>query len=162
MGRRVGTKRADRRWEGKDGVIWASRFEEEIYEYLQGAIGSAGTVRKCGKGDSLSYTQERARITCLDCGSSRCAQSRTYTPDLFVDTGTRSYWLEIKGRFTAEKRSLFRSFRKSRPDIVVRFVAQGDFKIGKGRLSGYFKKFLKDVPFIVWNEKAGFPEEWIT
>ena len=166
---RVGTKRSDKRWLAPDGVVWASKFEWSVYDQLKQA---GYVVRKCENGavDTFDYHSVVKNGECLACNSSEVVQRRTYTPDLFVCTegslgqstgNVRGFYLETKGYFPASKRSLFRNFRKTGPDIDIRFLAQRDSWVTKGKtkLSDYFAKYIKDVPFAVWNGK-NLPGDW--
>ena len=134
------------------GTVWASKFEWRIYE----ALRNAGVdIEKCGEGDSLDYVEPITRGgRCLACGGNRCVQERRYTPDLRINLGPeRGYrYIETKGYFPAAKRSLFRHFRKSNPDVDIRVVLEADHWVsrGKSRLTDYFRRYLKDVPVLVY------------
>jgi hypothetical protein len=101
----------------------------------------------------------------LECGSSNCAQNRTYTPDIFflpkaAPPNTGGYYIEVKGYFRDEKRKLFRCFRNDRPDIDLRCVFEGDHWVtrGKTRLTQYFDRYVKNTPYHVWD--GDIPEDW--
>lgn len=145
---RVGKKRSDRRWQSEDGTVWDSRFEYEVYEHLRAA---GVNVRKCGKGDTISYTEPRRSSQCLECGSNEVVQLRTYTSDLLVRQGDGSeYYIEVKGYFPAAKRSLLRHLIKARPDVNIRFVFASNAKApgSKLRYAEYCAKYFK-VPCVV-------------
>jgi len=154
---RVGTKRSDRRWEDPDGTVWASRFEYEVFCILRDATTEAGSlVRKCEQGgvNTFHYHTPVRQARCVQCGSGQVVQERTYTPDVCVTTRSKSglpstCYVEIKGYFPAEKRGLLRHFRQTGPDIDLVVVAQANHWVTKGRtrLSDYFARYLKDVPF---------------
>lgn len=173
-GNRVGRKRSDRRWEAPDGTVWASKFEYEIYCILADQARVSGSVvRKCDKGgdDTFSYTTPVRQGRCVQCHSGEVVQERTFTPDICVsyrdDEGaTRTYYIEVKGYFPAAKRSLLRGFRKTGQNIDLCVVAQANHWVSKGRtrLSDYFERYLKDVPFIYLNGEGAdtdFPEGWV-
>jgi hypothetical protein len=159
---RVGTRRSDRRWKARDGVVWASKFEWEVYDaLLRGGIN----VRKCDESDTITYHQSRPNVECLDCGSSRCSQARTYTPDLHITpqgkgSDSTGYYIEVKGYFRDEKRRLFRCLRQSRQDVDIRCIFASDHWVRKGktRLSDYFTRYIKNTPFFFW--EGELPGDW--
>lgn len=166
---RVSKKRSDRRWEAEDGTIWASKFEYNVYQSL---IQRGYVVSKCEKGtdSTFAYNTPVKGGRCMACSSCKVVQQRTYTPDLVIvpkgDLGKapedrRRVYLETKGYFPASKRSLLRSFRKTGPEIDLRLVAERDNWVtkGKSKLSDYFSRYLKTVPFTVWDGRD-LPAEW--
>jgi hypothetical protein len=162
MGSRVGHKRADRRWRADDGTIWASKFEYTVYAALK---GTGSIVRKCTSSDTVTYTEHKSNVRCLECGGSECVQDRTYTADLFftpasAGSGSSGYYIEAKGYFAPDKRRLFRSLRKTRPDIDLRVILEtnGWATKGKTRMTQYFAKYLKTTPVHVWD--GDIPEDW--
>ena len=87
------------------------------------------------------------------------AQKRRYTPDFPVERkdGSR-FFVETKGRFTTSDRMKHLHFKKSRPDIEIRFVFN--------RSKTPIKKGSKTT-YAMWCEKNGFlfadkliPDEW--
>ena len=158
---RVGSKRSDRRWRAPDGTVWASKFEWAVYDSLK---RSGYNIRRCGEGDTVSYTEPKANARCMVCGNRECVQDRTYTPDLFLsrDGGKKSdgYFIEVKGYFRREKRQLFRCLRNSRPDINLRLILEADHWVTKGktRMSDYCERYLKTTPYHIWD--GDIPEEW--
>ena len=159
---RVGRKRNDQRWQDPSGVIWASKFEWEVYDTLN---SSGLLIRRCDASDTIDYTEPKPNVSCVECGSSRCAQNRTYTPDLYIvpsNAGSNSggYYLEVKGYFRNEKRKLFRCLRASRPDVDLRIVFSSDHWVtrGKTRLSDYFNNYVKNTPYHIWD--GDLPEDW--
>lgn len=160
---RVGKKRSDRRWRAPNGTVWASRFEWQVYDALKSANVS---VRKCDKDDTISYVEPKRSGRCLECGSDKVVQERTYTPDLFVSEtregdASGGYYLETKGYFRPEKRKLFRDFRTSNPDYPIRFILERDSWVTKGKtkLTDYFQRYLKTVPVHVWD--GSLPKDWL-
>jgi len=159
---RVGSKRSDRRWEDETGEVWASKFEWEVFDTLS---RSGRNVRRCTSSDTISYTESRPNVSCLDCGGSNCAQNRTYTPDLFLlpqaaTSDSEGYYIEVKGYFRDEKRKLFRCLRKARPDIDLRVIFASNHWVNRprSRLSDYFTRYIKNTPFCFWD--GDIPEEW--
>ena len=165
---RLSKKRSDRRWEAPDGTIWASKFEYSVFDKLR-SLGYV--VSKCEKGPdcTFAYHSPVKSGRCLECDSCQVVQQRSYTPDLLVipkaDMGkpagdVRRIYLETKGYFPASKRSLFRAFQQTGPDIDLRVLAERDNWVtkGKSKLSDYFKRYLKTVPFAVWT--GDLPDEW--
>ena len=159
---RVGVRRSDRRWKAPDGVIWASKFEWEVYTAL---LEDGIDVRKCDSSDTFSYTQQRPNVKCVECGSVDCVQERTYTPDLYIrpeasEDDSSGYYIEVKGYFREEKRRLFRCLRASRSDVDLRVIFATDHWVRKGktRLSDYFDRYVKNTPYHFWD--GGIPGAW--
>ena len=159
---RVGSRRSDRRWKAPDGEIWPSKFEWEVYDALK---QRGVNVRRCDSGDTITYHQPRPNVECLECGSSKCSQTRTYTPDLHIlrprgrGGESRGYYIEVKGYFREEKRRLFRCLRNDRKDIDLRciFASNHWVKKGKTRLSDYFSRYVKNTPYHFWD--GDIPED---
>lgn len=160
-GRHIGTKRRDMRWEAPDGEIWDSRFEYEVYLGHK-ALGLS--VRRTGEQDDLLYTHAIRNGSCPACGSSKVVSKHSFRPDLLVDSEVSperrngqlptvpasGYYIEAKGFFRADRRSLLRSFRKARPDVDLRFVLQRDFRVtAKLTIVEWIRKFLK-CPVGLW------------
>lgn len=169
QGHRAGKKRSDRRWVAPDGAVWASRFEYQVFERLSN-LGYP--VRKCEAGgcDTFSYHTPVRGGYCTECGGNQCVQQRSYTPDLFISSNggmdskgndSGGIYLETKGYFPASKRNLLRSFSTTGPKITLMFLAQRDLWVTKGktRLSDYFTRYLKNIPFAVWDNQD-LPREW--
>jgi hypothetical protein len=147
---RLSDKRSDRRFVDSEGHVWASKFEARIYEALR---SNGVDVQRCGEGDSFNYVQPiSGGGRCLSCGGDKCVQERIYTPDLRIHLGSErgNRYIETKGYFPQQKRALFRHFRKSNPDVDIRVVLERDLKVGKGHLTDYFARYLKDVPVLVY------------
>jgi hypothetical protein len=159
---RVGRKRSDKRWRSSDGTIWASKFECRVYEALRG-IGI--DCRKCDERDTIHYVESRGSSRCLECGSTQIVQDRTYTPDICVSETTERgdkyvYYIEVKGYFREDRRSLFRKMVKSNPTYPIRVIFEKDGWVTKGRThySDYFDRYLKTVRYHIWD--GGIPEDW--
>jgi hypothetical protein len=166
---------ADYTFTAPDGSVWASRHEYEVYAALY-QIGAP--VVKCEKGSAhtMGYTESKRGLRCRECGSSKCVQERTYTPDLLVaadgrdlDAGPagQNYYIEAKGYFRESARGLFRHFRRSNPEIDVRLVLMANHAAGKRpkRILDWAKSPAK-VEAWVWNYKTDdptdvIPEEWM-
>jgi hypothetical protein len=158
LGRRVGTKKRDMRWEAPDGIVWASRFEYEVYTALK-EKGVSVERTEPGK-DTLKYHNKVRSARCITCGSCDVVQDRTYTPDLLVGSkrGRKLFYIEAKGYLRAERRSLLRAFRQSRPEIDMRLVVQKDHKITKTMtIVQWAERYLK-IPVHVWN--GDIPDAW--
>lgn len=153
---------ADRRHVADDGVVWASRYESEVYAELRRVLGER--VRKCGDGDSVPYTSTVRGGRCLECESGQVVQRRTYTPDLFVDTSqsgdeSAGYFVEAKGYWDAHKRNLLRSVTRANPDLnlVLIFLRDGWVTKGKSKYTDYVARYLPGCPSVVWNNKLKNP-----
>lgn len=162
-GARVTSKKRDMRWVASDGVVWASRFEYEVYDGLRRA---GLNVRKTTEQDSIRYTHVVRQGACTVCGSDKVVTNRSYTPDLFVSSGSATdadnaggYYIEAKGYLRGPQRSLLRSVRKERPDVDLRLVVQRDYKVGKSTLVGWATKYLK-VKTHVWTKEGKLPNDW--
>jgi hypothetical protein len=163
-GKRAGTKRSDKRWIADDGTEWASRFEYGVFKTLS---EKGYAVERCIQGqDSLSYRAAVRLGKCDSCGSSSVHTERSYTPDIRVRakpgsaslSGRPGYLLETKGYLRGPQRTLLRAFRKSRPDVDLRFIFQRDYPVTKQlSIAQWCAKYLK-APHCVWS--GDLPEEW--
>ena len=151
---KVGRKRSDRRWEADDGVEWASKFEHDVYYRLR---SDGYRVRKCDESDSVSYQSSVKQGHCLECGSNGIVQLRTYTPDLFLVGGLRQgerggAIVECKGKFTSDKRKLFREVAAQweGPDLCI--VFQGSRLPGLQSSSiEWCQRYCKNVTPGLWS-----------
>lgn len=144
-----------------DGNEWPSKWEWQVFDHFRRA---GSHVERCDERHSISYCEPKPNVKCLECGSSQCGQDRYYTPDLLVvpkDKELGAYYVEAKGYFRAEKRTLFRCMRKSRPDVDLRVVFEADHWVtrGKTRISDYFNRYMKDTPYAIGLDDI--PEGWI-
>ncbi len=166
VGKRVGTKRSDRRWEDDDGVIWASRLECEIFQSI--STDDRVVVRRCDQGgsDTFSYTTPIRSALCKSCGSTEAVQERVYTPDLYVYPATpggdkRGYYIEIKGHFPGPRRTMFRHLLKDKrcPSVRLLLDPQSAYRTATAALTlvEYCHKFMK-IPVHVWS--GLLPEDW--
>jgi hypothetical protein len=156
---RKGVKRSDRRWIADDGQEWASKFEHDVYYRLR---GDGYRVRKCDSSDSVTYQSPVKQGSCLECGSADVVQLRTYTPDLFVlddptEPGGPRYIVECKGKFTGDKRNLFRhlaaQWGKESPPL--RIVFQSNRLPGiKSSSIEWAHKFCKNVTPGLWTTET--------
>lgn len=161
---RFNNKRSDKRFIAEDGVVWASKFEYNVYDGFKQCLGDSVRPTIKGSGDSFSYATTKRGASCLECGSKRIIQHRTYTPDLRVLTGRQDYWVEAKGYFDQSKRAAFRGFRTwpETRDVVVRFVLERDNRATKKlTLLEYFSRYFKGVDVVVWNGPESIPKEWL-
>lgn len=153
MGSRVGTKRNDKRWRAGDGEIWASEFEYRVFQGLQRALGPERVYRcEPGEGDSFRYHTPTKEGLCVECGSGDTVQRRIYTPDLYVVSaeGTRAKcYIETKGHFPADKRSLLSHFSKTGEGIDLVVILQRDSRATKKRsLSEWIKSYCGYTSFV--------------
>lgn len=157
LGRRVGTKRSDTRWEAPDGTIWASKFEYEVFDRLRGTVNVRRTVEGA---DTFKYATHLRQGVCHACGSPNVGQERAYTPDLLVTPqhGGAGFYVDVKGYIRKERRSLLRAFVLERPDVPLRLIVQRDYPVSaKASLVEWAGKYLK-IPVHVWN--GDIPEGW--
>lgn len=155
---------ADRRHVDSDGEVWASRYEQRVYAELHRVLGD--DVRRCGEGDTVTYTTPVRAGLCVECGSSGVVQQRTYTPDLWVSDPLRGdaaggYFIESKGHWPAHKRNLLRNVARCNPDLPVVLVFQNDGWVTKGktRYSDYAARYLKDWPVVIWKDFLKKPKD---
>jgi hypothetical protein len=154
-GRRVGTKRSDRRWQDAKGELWDSRFESIVYERYK-ELGY--NIRRCSKSDTVYYTVPVRSGSCTACGSTEVGQRRTYTPDFFIDSKgskrkTQSHYLETKGYLRPKERSLLRALCATNPGFNLRILFQRDYRASKtSSIVEWAKKFLKTWHVSVWRE----------
>lgn len=154
---KVGRKFSDRRFQSDDGQLWDSRFEWVVWD---GLTRSGYRIRRCDEGDSINYNTKVAKGRCLECKGVDIVQERVYTPDLFVvgRKGERSavgggYYVELKGYFPAEKRSLLCSVANQATGVDLRVVFQrvSPLKGTKTTNVEYMKKYCKNTLIGVWN-----------
>jgi len=161
---RVGRKFSDRRWEADDGTIWASKFEHDVYYRL---AGDGYRIRKCDESDSVAYQSSIKSSVCLECGSSNCVQLRTYTPDLYVVGGGRGIIrpgsvVECKGKFTGDKRNLFRQVAAQWEGSNLCIIFQGNRLPGlKSSSIEWCQKFCKDVRPGLWHAQTKKSDAWV-
>lgn len=163
LGKRVGTKKSDKRWQSLDGQIWASRFEYEVFTAL---VERGYNVRKCTTQDSLPYTSIVRQGICRKCRSEDVVTLRTYTPDLYVlppsggqsDQDRAGYYIEAKGYLRSERRSLLRSFRKENQGLDLRFIVQRDYNVTDKRTISKWVTDLMKCKVHVWN--GDIPKGW--
>jgi hypothetical protein len=161
---RFSNKRSDKRFIAPDGTVWASKFEQEVYVGFRSVLGPRVRPTVKGSSDTIPYATAVRTAKCLECGNQRVVQSRTYTPDLHVDSSSGEWWVEAKGYFQPSKRTAFRGFR-TWPDtrnIVVRFVLERNNKATKSlTMLEYFQRYFKGVDVIVWKGPESIPKEWL-
>lgn len=157
MGRKVGFKRSDRRYQSDDGQLWDSRFEWVVYD---GLLRSGYNLRRCNEDDSITYHTSIPKGKCVECGGNEVLQGRVYTPDLFVvgskgkgSIAQAGYFVECKGYFPADKRTLFRAVANQASGIDLRIVFQREVILKGTKVTNvdYIKKFCKTTPVGVWD-----------
>lgn len=74
--------------------------------------------------ESFQYEKRPPRgAKCGDCGSSKVSVPGSYTPDFKVQG---RFFVEAKGYLNAPKRTLMEAFRKSNPELDLRFLFAQD------------------------------------
>ena len=163
MGRRVGTKRSDRRWEDEHGV-WASKLESRIFAKLTELPGIHARRCSAEQGDTFHYHTLVRSGLCGSCGSGDVVQQRLYTPDfcltkLGAGGDERAIYLEAKGHFPGTQRNLVRAFLKTGPKIDLRIVLERDGRATRSlTMLEYVTKYLK-IPVHVWD--GVLPKPWL-
>ena len=155
-GKRVGSKRSDRRWEDPEGGLWDSKFEWEVYLGLR---NNGYRVRRCDESDTFAYDTRVAKGRCLECQSDAVVQGRTYTADLFVvehkeGVARGRYLVECKGYFPAAKRSLFRAVASQLPDVDLRIIFESNRRLRGTKMTPveYIHRYCKNVVPGVWDK----------
>ena len=159
-GKRVGTKRADRRWQSPDGELWDSRYEYLVYiQFRQEGYD----IIRCGKSDTFSFTLPIRGGECRDCKSTSVGQRRTYTPDFYiVSTDSEhppvKHYIETKGYLRPKERALLRAFYKEKPDTRLSFLFQRSYPASakradgtKGSIMDWMAKFLPQFGAYIWD-----------
>lgn len=148
---------ADRTYVDEAGSKWDSRYESQVFRQFE-LLGC--NPRRCSaeEGDTIPYTTSVVRGKCLECESDKVVQSRTYTPDLFVDSipGAEEYggfYVEAKGYWPAPKRNLLRGVHKGGSKAPVVLVLQKDRWVtrGKSKYTDYARRFLPQWGVMVWD-----------
>ncbi len=160
-GKRVGTKRSDKRWQSPDGELWDSRYEYVVYtKYKQAGY----TIQRCDASDTFSFTLPVRQAACGSCGSTEVGQRRHFTPDFRIvpsptgrDAKPAGYYVEAKGYLRPKERALLRAFCKENPHSNTRFIFQQDYRLTKGtatkperRITDWFKQFCPGMKYAVW------------
>lgn len=145
-----------------DGSKWDSKYEYQVFSVL----ARAGIVvdRTQRPRDTIAYSTPVPRAQCLECGSRRVAQPRTYTADFRFASSTESGYsfIEAKGFFRGNKRTLFGHLVQSLDQDMLVTVFQSDYKTGLIKTPGivawvrakggraYTFSELKDNPEIIY------------
>lgn len=119
------------------GIVCASKHECNVVQEL---INSGVDFEY--EPETISYRTKVRNGTCDSCGESDVYQERSYTPDIRFANGI---YLEVKGKFTPQKRTLMRAFVKCNPELDLRFVFQNN---------GYLTK-AKKTSFVEWAHQIG-------
>ena len=129
--------------------VFASRFEEQIYDQLR----KAGLQPEY-EPDTIDYHRRTRQTYCGDCGSKKTYKKARYTPDFKIG----HYYIEAKGYFKPEKRAAMEDFLRSNPSIDLRFVFGADNWLTSKRVTKYsdWAKSLK----VKYGIKT-VPENWI-
>lgn len=150
-----------RRWyTTKAGIKVASKFEIDVIDWL-----TDQQIEFEYEAEQLAYTTPVVKGVCPNCGHEKVIQRRTYTPDIRLADGS---FIEVKGKFPPNKRSLLKAVIQAHPDRVFRFVFYNDPFLTKrkaNRLSDWARQAGAD--WHIWNPKGGkktrqhwLPEEW--
>lgn len=164
-GQKLGTKRKDMRFLSPDGVEWDSKFEWQVWEAARVSNVRLSRADKEGGVDTIPYFHQVRGTSCQDCGSARVGKVRGITPDFIVHDWhpigkENGGYLETKGYMRADKRSLYRSLLKERPNLSLCLIIQSDYRVGKGTFGQWISKILK-VPYFHWKGKYPEQHEWI-
>jgi len=113
-GLRLGKGR-DMRWQTPDGKIWASKFEADVYGWLQ-SRGCVVRPAESGR-DTVAYTTNVRDASCAGCGGRKIVQGHTYTPDLLTSdawpAGAGPVYWETKGYLRPKDRRILRGVHKA-------------------------------------------------
>lgn len=154
---KIGVKRSDRRFRSPDGAEYDSRFEWQVHSGLE---SSGYIVRRTDERDSIAYHTAVKKGRCVECGTTSVIQERIYTPDFFVagSKGARaygrgSYYLECKGYFPGDKRSLFRSVAKQATGVDLRILFAKEVVLRGTKLTNveYIDRFCPNIPIGIWD-----------
>ena len=165
VGRHIGKKRKDMRFEAPDGEVWDSKFEWQVAEGAKRAGVRLLRADKRGGTDTISYFHQVRGTSCQDCGSDRVGKIRGITFDLLMPDWhplgkENGGYLEVKGYMRADKRSLYRSLFKEKTDIAACIIIQSDYRVGKGTFSQWITKHLH-IPVFLWRGEFPKPTDWI-
>lgn len=149
-----------RGYNSKAGYRVASKFEVAVIDWLTDQQIDFEYEAK-----TLSYSTPVVNGICNVCGHTNVRQQRTYTPDILLPDGS---FIEIKGKFTPQKRNLMRHLIRDNPGETIRFVFFNDPFLTKRkatRLSDWARQ--QGVEYHIWNPKGGkrtaqhwLPEDW--
>lgn len=137
----------------KAGMKHRSLLEDRVIKNLE-----TREIKYEYEKETLKYEKRVRNARCIDCGSKHVVVSSRYTPDLLL--GTPSFFVEVKGKFTAANRSRMEAVLKSYPGIDLRFLFQADnwiTKAHKSRYSDWCKKL--GVKYHVGEE---VPQGWVS
>ncbi len=159
MGKRVGTKKSDRRWVDDNGEEWDSRFESEVYRSL---ARDGHRIRRADKSDTVVYYTPVKQGRCLECDSNRVVQERTYTSDIFVvgepkkDPFNGPAFVESKGKFLGPKRELFKHLSRQWAGPPLFIVFQNSRKLPGLKSNGveWCHRYCKNVTPGIWDAKT--------
>lgn len=156
MSRRRTSRRGNRRYVDPHGDEWDSQFEWFVYNGLRD-LGYS--VRRCTSSDSIAYHSQVKQGRCLECGSDGTVQERIYTPDLYVaDDPTQSrderggYFIECKGYWPAEKRSLLRQVKEQNPSLDLRVLFAKVAKLTPKRSNVAYVNDIIHATAGAWND----------
>ena len=135
---------------GAGRPIHASKLEDKVIKDLKDR-----GIEYEYEPETFPYERKVRGAHCGNCGSKDVVVRRRYTPDLRIG----DFFVEIKGKFTAENRSKMEDFRRGHPEIDLRFLFQRDnwiTKKHKSKYSDWCKKL--DLKYHIGTE---VPQKWI-
>ena len=134
-----------------DGVIYQSKFEATVAEYLD-----RHACKFQYETLHLDYWVEIPRGYCAKCTATRPRVNRVYTPDFILSNGII---LETKGRFTSEERKKHAALKEQHPELDIRMVFLYDNFMNKSKKTRYSQWCnQKKIPYTVG---ADIPKEWM-
>lgn len=159
------SKRGDRRFTSPSGELFDSEFEWRVYNGLR---DRGYSVRRCDERDSIAYHTQVKAGRCLECDSANVAQSRIYTPDLWVvepeqpDQGSarRGYFVECKGYFPQQRRAMLRALKSQQPALDLRFVFSSEVRLTKARTNVEYVLTMIKAPATSWDRKTNYIKPW--
>jgi hypothetical protein len=128
-----------------DGSKWDSEYEFKVATVLADAGIHVDRTEK--PGDTLAYTTPVPRAYCLECGHTKCAQDRKYTADFrYASSSEQGFsYIEAKGFFRGNKRTLFGHIVQSLDADQLITVFQSDYKTG----------LIKTPGIVAWVQSKG-------
>jgi hypothetical protein len=83
---------------------------------------------------SYSYLAKPYNAKCFDCNSKEVYETRSYTPDFFLENGVI---VEAKGRWMPKERKLLVTLKESNPELDIRMLFMRDNWLTTKRLQRY-------------------------
>lgn len=113
----------------------------------------------------LPFLKPHHSAVCNECGSEDISTNHTYTPDFYLPD--YDFYIETKGRFLGSDRRKHVAFRKSNPEVDIRFVFQKEDYLTIKKKQTYtgwceskgYKYFVIVTPTKKRKQQL-LPEEW--